>query len=886
MPSIKQSSDDAFSTFAHESTLSQLPLPSADRTLNQLQDSLRPLYFADGYYKPPMNAIKLQEFGHNIKGFLNSKLCNKLRLALEDYHNSNNCYLDNLHLDINNNSSRELENDVLPRNPFLLLEDDILPKVSQVDRSTVLVHAALRFISALKQRVLPPDRRGNDGVPLTMLPYEHLFGCTRCPVLVPGELENFDMNKPFFDSDLEFTYSSGEEDEDKDEDEDEDAPPNDSFTRHGVTIGKYSESKHLLVISRGQYYTIEVLDNDGNILLNAANLRSVLTYILEDSLGHQGSKAATALGSLTSHSFRSWKYARKRLERKFPDQLRMIDSALFVLVLDHSSTDDDSLATIGGGGELEIPRGSDDNDMLPSTRSLKRLFYGTSIIDDNGHQMGSCISRWYDKLQLVVSKDSDAAVIWDCFTCDGSAVLRFASEMYTESILRLAREVNLGDPQFSLWPTISFKSAITLSDREILELDPVKITNKIEWEFSDILNTHIHLSETKLADLISKYDTIRFSIPYGRRKAEIWGIKPDSMIQIALQIAHFTLYGKMVYACEPVSTRGFRNSRSCYVNVQSSDLLELCQGFISNSLDEIHKLNKFLETCKKYAQWVKETKAGNGFEKHFSALRYLFKFSEHYSISLNAEDRKIGAPIFENPILDPFLAPEILAANCGNASTTAFAITPANPNGFAVGYNIKDDCCDLTVTSQFRQGGRLMFMLNWVLSEISRMWKTADGKSLGNGATVRISPLVDKLYQMDNAFNHAQGTSDRAVRNYGFFDLHPHWESLNASETNSTSTSSTGISSLENSSKAPYTSPFKHSSTTQSVPTEREKYDTGFQIKQFASSEHLPHGLSEKSATNSFSRPTTGKRSNIIHSKFEIDFDRGMVGKKINSVFD
>ncbi|GAV53561.1 hypothetical protein ZYGR_0AK00630 [Zygosaccharomyces rouxii] len=881
MPSIEEVGGNSTFTLEYESSLSRLPLPNASRTLEQLQDSLKPLYFSDGYYRPPMDHEKLQEFSRCIKDFLNSELCDKLQSTLENYHASSSCYLDSLHLD-NNYFARDLGNDVLPRNPLLLLEDDILPKVSQVDRSAVLVHAALRFISALKKRVLPPERGAGTGLPLTMSPYENLFGSTRCPVLTPGEVESFDLNKPFSDSDLESTYVIDRDEKDDAEDSDE-SSMNDTFTRHSITIRKYSDSKHLLVISRGQYYTVEVLDDKGNVLYDPTNLITVFDYILKDSIRNENSSASTALGSLTSHSFHSWKYARKRLERKFPDELRLIDSALFILVLDHSSFKDDGATT--ESGELQILSDSEENSMANSARNLKRLFYGTSILNGNGRQMGSCVSRWYDKLQLVVTEDSEAAVIWDSFTCDGSAVLRFTSETYTESILRLAREVNLGDPRFSLWPSINSISTKNTSDKKTLEPDPVKITHKIEWKFSDILNTHIHLSETKLADLISRYDMIRLSIPFGRRDGDIWGVRPDAMIQVALQVAHFALYGKMIYGVEPVSTRGFKNSRSCFIDIQSDELLELCREFITSSLDDVSKLNKFLKACKLHIQKVKNAKAGDGFEKHFNALRCLFKFNEHYGISLDSNDSKVGESIFESPVLSPFLEPEFLAANCGNAATTAFAITPDIPNGFGVGYTIKDDCCDLTVTSQFRQGGRLMFMLNWVLSEISKMWKGTTSGTLGKWTGYKISPIVDKLYEMDNALKHTGG-SNEAISGYGFFNLHPQWDSANVSEASSVGNSSVHLPSSDSNSRPPLVSPLKHSSTAHSVPTEREKHDTGFQIKRFNRFEGLPQEVSEQDMADLPSGTSSSKSNNVINSRFEINFDRGMVGKKVTSVFD
>lgn len=907
-------------TFSYERTLSKLPLPDIKQTLEELDESLQPLYYADGYYKHPLDPEQVKTLSEDIATFLESDAAVQLQAKLQEFDGANDCYLDNLHLDINNSTSRDVQDDVLPRNPFLALADDAVVDISQAERSAVLVHSALRFISALKHGILPPDINGRGDNPLSMMPYLNLFGTTRCPVFIAGEVEEFDLDKPYTDSDLENRWPSdsytsspslsfGDDDVDANGDDfsaeqqssnvpspsptpgtsSSSNPDGDIFSRHGISLKQYPNSKHILVISKGQYYSIDVLDDENNILHNVSLLKTVFKYILTDSKESYSFKKSTALGSLTSHSFRNWKYARKRLQKKYPDELVLIDSALFILVLDESTSESgdnrenhSSIAPIKGG-------------LTTSSEDCKRLFYGTSLIDSEGHQIGSCVSRWYDKLQLVVTADSKAAVIWDSFTCDGSVVLRFTSETYTESILRLARDVNAGDPRFSLWPSISDtgsqKPLMNAASTKLLELDPRTITKKIDWEFSNILNTHVHLSETKLADLISKYDIVHVSIPFGRRSAQRLGTHPDSMIQVALQIAHYALYGRMVYSFEPVSTRGFKNSRSCFINVQNQELLELCQEFISNSLDGPGKFERFLQACEKHSEKIRIAKSGGGYEKHFSALKYIYKFHEHYGITLNDESKKIAENVFENPLVTPFSAPELIVANCGNAATTTFGITPAVPQGFGIGYIIKDDQCDLTVTSQFRQGDRLMFMLNWVLTEIRNFWKMSN-ESTYNKTGVKISPLVDKLYEMDNALNSLKQSNKNSSKNgiikgYGFFDLQAHIDSRSASRINSQSNSSAYLSEMASTSHLNINKGLmahsKHSSAALSVPTEEEKKDTGHQIQQIQ-----PNNRSESDEDLSFitSRPDTKRRNNVINSKFEIDFDRSGVGRKVKATFE
>lgn len=942
---LTQSHNDSnVKTFEFEDNLPKLPLPDLSKTLSHLKKSLEPLYYADGYYKHPLDPQTIHDLSESIKNFQESNVANKLQLKLQNYHNDQSSYLDKLHLDINNHiNSTDIQDDILPRNPFLILKDDAIDNITQFDRAAVLVHSSLRFISALKKNILPPDlvTSGKESTHLSMYPYKNLFGCTRAPVFQNGEIESFDLQKPYTISDLE----NDEEEEDEEEELQSDKEnEEDVFTRNGITIARYPESRHILIISRGQYYTCDVLDEENDLLYNSNEFASFFNYIINDSEKTYNFRYSTALGSLTSHSFKNWKYARKRLQKRYPEELHLIDSALFVLVLDESdesdlqNNDPEIINSIVHDYDYK-PINKDANQ--ESSINCKRLFYGTSIIDAKGHQIGSCVSRWYDKLQLVITKDSKAAVIWDSFTCDGSAVLRFTSETYTESILRLAKDVNAGDPQFSLWPSVkqsSIPNDLIRKDKRLGTLDESQIKNivyKIDWSFSNILNTHVHLSETKLADLISKHDIIHASVPFGRRSALRLGIQPDSMIQVALQIAHYSLYGKMVFSLEPISTRRFRNSRSSFINVQNQDLLELCQLFISNSIDGKGKLEKFIKTCEIHSQSIKKAKDGSSYEKHFNALRYLYKFHDHYGISLDSEDQKIAENLFDNSIIAPFSQPELIAANCGNSATTTFGITPVVPQGFGIGYIIKDDQCDLTVTSQFRQGDRLMFMLVWVLHEIRSFLKDLR-ISDQNRAGVKISPGVDRLYQLDNAIKNkidGQSSSDQSPsssnealsalnhhsnmhhhhnnnhhhqnnHNHGgfrFFDIDSHIDSRGTSVTPPIITGNRALSKQGdplNGSSSKLSAKLSalsiagnniNSNQSLSALTASEKLNTGSEIPQIQPPQTTDSSDFDDSSRYSIdnesissSRPDS-KKKNVINSKFEIDFDRADVGRKVST---
>ena len=245
-------------TFSNEKSLPKLPLPELKKTLKEMVESVKPLYYADGYYKHPLHPEESDVLLENMKEFSNSSAAAKLQEKLKMFDRFNGCYLDKLHLDINNHTStKEIQDDVLPRNPFLILAEDANYDIPQAVRCGVLCSSSLRFISALRQNVLPADC-SMKGKPMSMLPYTNLFGTTRCPVFEHGEVESFDLNKPYDESDLEAelnnlsaqrrpSSSSSEASNPTNGSEDE----SEFFNVHGITKKQYADSKHIMVISKG-----------------------------------------------------------------------------------------------------------------------------------------------------------------------------------------------------------------------------------------------------------------------------------------------------------------------------------------------------------------------------------------------------------------------------------------------------------------------------------------------------------------------------------------------------------------------------------------------------------------------------------------------------------
>lgn len=90
------SPDKSERTFKHEAELPKLPLPKLGETLLHLKESLEPLYYADGYYQHPLDPEQIEDLSSIIKNFEKNPVSEKLQSKLQDYHDSRDCYLDEL----------------------------------------------------------------------------------------------------------------------------------------------------------------------------------------------------------------------------------------------------------------------------------------------------------------------------------------------------------------------------------------------------------------------------------------------------------------------------------------------------------------------------------------------------------------------------------------------------------------------------------------------------------------------------------------------------------------------------------------------------------------------------------------------------------------------
>ncbi|WLF78252.1 hypothetical protein PVL30_001984 [Lodderomyces elongisporus] len=646
-------------TFLNEDKLPTLPVPPLESTVVQALAALKPIIPYEEYEAVLDEASEFLE--HEVIQLIQQHL-----VAIGENPKAHNNYLDV----VNNHMTPAIysvsKSDILPKNPYLILEEDPYSKTihppNQAERSANLINSTLKFIITVRNGTLKPDVTPKNGTPLTMSCYRNLFGTARIP--------DFDGNSS------------------------------------DITMTKYkdiNDSRHILIISNNQFYKLDVIGeyteeeyaetkSKHKILFHDHELADIFQRIIDASdVVDSVESINNAIGSITSQNLKNWKEARFELEQSNAEQMKLIDDALLVLVLDSNS-----------------PQNDQEKTMVIS--------HGTTVLNDLNVQVGTCTSRWYDKLQLVVTRNSVAGVVWESLTMDSTAILRFISDIYTDSVLKLAKNIN--GSEYTLFdPNVAYVSS--LETKPEAELILFNISNELQHI--------IHLSETHLADLIAQHEYKTHTIKLQTRLAAKFDLSVDSIMQICFQIANYSLYGRMVNTLEPITTRKFKDARTELIPIQNDSIATLCKLYIT-SADADEKFELFKRCCELHKKQYQDAMLGKGFERHFMSIVQILKKPEcaqrlnaintHLPPIPDLAGDQIRLPLLFNSCIDTLSRPELLISNCGNPALRLFGIPPAIDQGFGIAYIIHHDKIKLTVCSKHRQTDRLLDTFHRVVHDL------------------------------------------------------------------------------------------------------------------------------------------------------------------------
>uniref|UniRef100_T1KDF2 Choline/carnitine acyltransferase domain-containing protein n=1 Tax=Tetranychus urticae TaxID=32264 RepID=T1KDF2_TETUR len=532
-----------------EKSLPSLPIPKLEETCQRYLEALEPLIEEKDKYESTVKLVNTFKTG--IGQTLHKELVHNDKL------NRHTSYISEPWFDMYLSARTPLP---INYNPFMAWKPD--PTDEQNDpliRASNMIISALRFRRSLTENVLAPEiyhmnpkKSDTDwyrkvmkmspsryswyasllfkAFPLDMSQYQSLFASTRIPCKTKDRLQ------------------------------------------------KYPDSKHIVLLKKGCYYTFQVLDDSGN-LKSPEEIYSAINYVWnvpDDYDKH-------SIGILTTLERDRWAGCREMINKNPVDaeNLNLIDSALFVVCLD------DDINTM--------------NDKDPLIEASHNFLHGNARSSVERRP----INRWFDKsFSLIFTQDKQCSINFEHSWGDGVAVLRLFNDVYTDS-----SKNKFVNPSTKLQPNVQ---------SQVKKLNFV-LDNHIKSEIDAARDTYNSIT----SNLDLNYCIYsRMSRNYFKKNK----LSPDSMFQLAFQMAYYKISdGKTPTTYEAASTAGFKHGRTETVRSATNQTKKACKLIHSSTTKHSNdELIQALTDCsKKHSELNKNAAMGKGFDRHLFALKYL-----------------------------------------------------------------------------------------------------------------------------------------------------------------------------------------------------------------------------------------------------------------------
>jgi len=373
--------------------------------------------------------------------------------------------------------------------------------------------------------------------------------------------------------------------------------------------------------------------------------------------------------------------------------LQVIDSALFVLVLDQYKPKDIHYAAAN-------------------------MLHGTNLMKEKDvTQVGSCLNRWYDKLQLVVCGDGTSGLVFEHSIIDGHTALRFTSDIFAETVINFAESiVDLVHGRGLITHVIDAvveRAAQKTKEGPSLDVLPKKLI----FDLSPSILDSIYFAETGLCDEISANDThvLEFR-DYGKRLIVANKMSPDAFVQMSILLAYYKLYGKVDCMYEPALTKQFYHGRTEAIRGATPQAKQLCETWWAHDSTPEQKLAALRTAVAEHTRLTKEASFGLGVDRHLFALKCIAE----RQCAKTGERRP---RFFKSEAWNTLNHTVLSTSNCGNPALRLFGFGPVVSDGFGIGYIIKSDALSYTVSSKHRQNRRYVRSLQKCLKEMQDLMK-------------------------------------------------------------------------------------------------------------------------------------------------------------------
>jgi carnitine O-palmitoyltransferase 2 len=410
-----------------------------------------------------------------------------------------------------------------------------------------------------------------------------------------------------------------------------------------VLITNTENIRHIIVIKRGHYYKVNILEKNGE-LFPAEKIGAIMKYLCED-LNEEENKYP--FGYFTADKRDRWANIRSQIET-FSDHnkqiFKEIDCSIMVICLDE-----------------------DDPSKLNKSLSKEQL---AKYVAGN-YLCYNASNRWYDKtFNMIMLSNGTLGLHCEHAWGDGVALLRFCNDIDKDA--NEYGKINSSNYQ-------SIKS----SGHDSIE--------KLEFKLNEKLQNEFQISKENYNEFVSKLniDIYQQSI-LGKNLLKKSALSPDAIMQLGLQMAYYKMHQKFVATYESCSTAVYKHGRTETIRPVTNETKNFIES-LSKSNDNQLKKDLLKKASEKHQQLIKEAATGQGFDRHLFALKYL-----------QQAENKLH-PIYTDKSYQLINHNILSTSTVASKHIAAGGFGPVVNDGFGIGYLIDDDQCGLLVTSYMKK---------------------------------------------------------------------------------------------------------------------------------------------------------------------------------------
>ncbi|KAK9464923.1 acyltransferase ChoActase/COT/CPT [Lipomyces arxii] len=421
---------------------------------------------------------------------------------------------------------------------------------------------------------------------------------------------------------------------------------------HAVKYSPESpENKTITVIRKNRFYDLPY-EVDG-VQLSTAELEAQLAKIIADA---DAQPKAPAVGAISSAN-RDREVVYRNHLRSDPTNAKLlarVEASAFVLALDDGTS--------------------------------------PSSLTERAHQFwhGDGANRWYDKpCQFIVCDNGVSGFMGEHSMMDGTPTCRL-NDYVCDVILN--NKVSHGSSLRQLPPPQELKFSVS----DIVQADLA--------EAQEAFKKEIGLHEVEVLAYTR----------FGKDLIKTFKASPDAYVQMALQLAHYRMFGCLRPTYESATTRQYQLGRTEVCRSASDDALSFVEAFGKTDVSPSEKVALMRQAMNAHVEYVGAATAGFGCDRHLFGLK-------------NLVDKGSPMPeIFTDPTYGFSTTWIFSTSQLSSEFFNAYGWSQVTDKGFGIAYMINGGSLQFNVCSKFQNSPELSRQIGKALDDMADMFQTAE----------------------------------------------------------------------------------------------------------------------------------------------------------------